>query len=392
MPGPNGFQAPKSLHVADLNEFFGALVAKKVQEHFPEPTALIELRGYLGPFKAWKGLYYVPLFESLEQQDAVTVRFRREQLENRFQAGDYVAVIGTIVTQSRAATGTIELRLHCSRVARAQYSGEAFEPTQPDSPLVALFKLKDLRIERHVFPACTPLNVSVIYPESLESSVLADFQEEVLKLGDQVIVNPIPTAIEDSDKIAAAVERVQADVLVLIRGGGEDLRLGAFDHPAVFGAIARSRTYRIAGLGHTRDTTVSDLVCDYVAQTPSFAAVHITSTVLERCRTEQRRQALSDERDAFLAEKRLAERRVQRLEAQKEQGEARVVRTESRVAELQGAVTQLQMRAGTAERQLHVWKKVSIWAGVIACTSGNCAVPGYSRPAPLIGFGSQAML
>ena len=36
----------------------------------------------------------------------------------------------------------------------------------------------------------------------------------------------------------------------------------------------------MAGLGHAGDITVSDLVCDYVAQTPSFAAVHITSTVL----------------------------------------------------------------------------------------------------------------
>jgi exodeoxyribonuclease VII large subunit len=269
MPGLNGFQTPKSVHVADLNEFFTALVAKKVQEYFPEPTALVELRGHLGPFKAWKGLYYVPLFESLEKQDAVTVRFKREQLENRFQAGDYVAVIGTLVTQSRAATGTIELRLHCSRVARAQLSGEAFDASQPDSPLVALFRLKDVRIERHAFPERMPLVVSVIHPESLESSVLGDFEEEVKTLGDKVKLKTSPTAIEDPAKIAAAIERHQADVLVLIRGGGEDLTLGAFDHPVVFGAIARSKAYRIAGLGHTGDTTVSDLVCDYVAQTPS---------------------------------------------------------------------------------------------------------------------------
>jgi hypothetical protein len=96
-------------------------------------------------------------------------------------------------------------------------SGEIFEASQPDSPLVALFRLKDVRIERHAFPVRLPLVVAVIHPESLESSVLGDFEEEVQTLGDKVTVKTSPTAIEDPAKIAAAIERVQADVLVLIR-------------------------------------------------------------------------------------------------------------------------------------------------------------------------------
>jgi exonuclease VII large subunit len=357
MAGPNGFQSPKSLHVADLNEFFGALVAKKVQEYFPEPTNLVELRGYLGPFNVWKDFIYVPLFESVEKKDSVTVRFRRDQLEKRFQAGDYVTVVGTIVTQARV--GTIELRLQCARVARAQFTAEALDPAQADSPLVALFKLKDLRVERHPFPEHNPLSIAVIHPESVDSSVLGDFQEEVLKLGELIHIRKIPTAIEDAVKIAAAIERAQADILVLIRGGGEDLKIGAFDHPLVFRAIARNKAYRIAGLGHTGDTTISDLVCDYVAQTPSFAAVHITSTILERSRDLQNRQALLEERDRLLAENRLAERRVQVLETQKEQAEARATRSES-------VLGGLQSRSVEAEAQARICKKVSLWCAMIA--------------------------
>lgn len=62
------------------------------------------------------------------------------------------------------------------------------------------------------------------------------------------------------------------DVLVIIRGGGSEEDLQAFNDEGVVRAIFSSSLPTLAGIGHETDTTLTDLVADLRAATPSDAA------------------------------------------------------------------------------------------------------------------------
>ncbi|PIE45245.1 MAG: exodeoxyribonuclease VII large subunit [Gammaproteobacteria bacterium] len=69
-----------------------------------------------------------------------------------------------------------------------------------------------------------------------------------------------------------ANQDAQAEVILLVRGGGSLEDLMAFNDEAVAYAIADSQLPVVTGIGHQTDFTIADFVSDYRAPTPTAAA------------------------------------------------------------------------------------------------------------------------
>lgn len=66
------------------------------------------------------------------------------------------------------------------------------------------------------------------------------------------------------------------DIVIIARGGGD---LQAFNQKKVIERIKNRKTYTITALGHKNDQTISDLLSDYSAITPSAAAFFLKEQI-----------------------------------------------------------------------------------------------------------------
>jgi exodeoxyribonuclease VII large subunit len=96
----------------------------------------------------------------------------------------------------------------------------------------------------------------------------------------EVWVCPVPVQGEGAGaKIAEAIARLNTldgiDVMIVGRGGGSLEDLWPFNEEVVADAIYASRIPVVSGVGHETDLTISDLVADVRALTPSEAAERV---------------------------------------------------------------------------------------------------------------------
>lgn len=123
------------------------------------------------------------------------------------------------------------------------------------------------------------------YPKSIaiitgaNSAAYADMHRTVRERWPSVRVYDLLSLVQGEgakEQIVANLSQAQTlgvDVIILARGGGSIEDLWAFNEPSVVEAIASSGVPVITGVGHESDTTLSDLVADYRAATPTAAIV-----------------------------------------------------------------------------------------------------------------------
>lgn len=155
-----------------------------------------------------------------------------------------------------------------------------------------------------------PARVMVI--SSVQAAGYADF----MKIAAQrtggvkfIVANVQVQGASAPDQIIRAIDYANQlpelpDVIVVLRGGGSADDLSAFNDELLVRAIAASRVPVLTGIGHETDESLSDLVADRSAVTPSHAAQVVLpdrKALIDRLRAD---------REALLAvcEQRLSER------------------------------------------------------------------------------------
>ncbi len=122
-----------------------------------------------------------------------------------------------------------------------------------------------------------PRTVGVI--TSLQAAALRDVLATLRRRSPQVRVVVYPASVQGTQApgeliaaLRAAQARRDADVLLLVRGGGSLDDLWAFNDESLVRAVAASILPVVSGVGHETDFTLVDFVADLRAATPTAAA------------------------------------------------------------------------------------------------------------------------
>lgn len=132
------------------------------------------------------------------------------------------------------------------------------------------------------------------YPEKIalitadNSAALADFIKVLTLRNTTPVIDFYPSAVQgvialaSLKKILAKVTKnSQYDVVVLIRGGGSKDDLSVFDEYDLATLIAKSRVPVLVGIGHENDLSLTELVADLRASTPTDAANLVSGPILD---------------------------------------------------------------------------------------------------------------
>lgn len=134
---------------------------------------------------------------------------------------------------------------------------------------------------------------------SKTGSVIRDIITVSTRRNPNIVIKLVPVAVQGTgaaSEIAEAIRymntRNDIDVLIVGRGGGSLEDLWPFNEEIVVRAIYDSKLPVISAVGHETDWTLSDLVADKRAATPSAAAEIAVASVMEIKETLMQRQIM----------------------------------------------------------------------------------------------------
>ncbi len=231
----------------------------------------IVVRGEVSNFKHHTSGH---MYFSLKDESCVVrcVMFRREaqRLVVRPENGMDVLARGAVSVYER--DGQYQLYVQELRPAGVGALQRAFEELKRRLELEGLF---DPTRKRR--PPVLPRRVGVVTsPTGAALRDIIQVSRRRFPNVDLVLAPVLVQGPEAPDRIVAAIERLNrsglVDVIIVGRGGGSLEDLWAFNDERVARAIFASRVPVVSGVGHETDVTISDLVADVRAATPSHAA------------------------------------------------------------------------------------------------------------------------
>lgn len=235
------------------------------------------------------GHYYFSLKDSQAQIRCAMFKGRNRFLDFQPESGDAVVVRGKLGLY--AARGDYQLIVEHMEPAGAGKLQAAFEATKRELDARGWFSQE----HKKALPAL-PQTIGVV--TSPTGAALRDVLHVLARRYRQADIVIYPTMTQGAGAapgIVKALEvanrRAEADVLLLVRGGGSLEDLWSFNEVSVAEAIRNSTIPVVAGIGHEVDITISDLVADLRAPTPSAAAelaTPDTSTLQHRLDTASR--------------------------------------------------------------------------------------------------------
>lgn len=279
---PTDNRQHKIYSVSDLTEKIKVLLENSFDFIWVEA----EISNFRSPSS---GHYYMVLKDEESQIRAVMFRPQVRYLKFRPEDGMKVLAQGRIsVYQPR---GEYQIILDYLEPLGVGALALAFEQLKKKLASQGLF---DTDIKKPL--PFLPQKITVI--TSPTGAAVRDFLKVTFRRFANMEITIIPVKVQGDDAaseminaIEIANTKLESDVIVLTRGGGSMEDLWAFNNEELAYTIRASNIPIVSAVGHEIDYTISDLVSDFRAPTPSAAAEIL---VAEK---ENLKERISDKRD-----------------------------------------------------------------------------------------------
>ncbi len=283
--------------VPQLNTAIGSLLERGFAPRF-----IVE--GSVSKPQKKKGHLWLSLFEENTSINAVIWSSKLEKLNYQPEEGDQVIVIGKLNFWATRASLTINILDIKPSIKTILRKFEIVKEKLTNEGIIDPSKRKHL-------PAY-PSRIAIL--TSVPSSALADMlrtAKERWPLTDLIVI-PIPVQGEVSNEIKFVLDQLskkqsqlKIEAIVIARGGGSREDLMVFDDELLCRTIAQLTIPVVTGLGHEDDLTVTDLVADYRAATPTAAIVALlTNKESARIELSKKQDRLTYETNKLLHKKR----------------------------------------------------------------------------------------
>ena len=274
---------------ATFHQFVSLLLERMAGESLPELAGIVRLRGRLTDPGSPSGKIYYGVKIADDGGSQAKADIPVSLIAGRgVKAGQQVIVTGRVGIRStqygvEARVAVTDLELGKTEVAVSSESA--------DQGRMTIERLRTMQVVRNNFPVSETITVALIQSSSAHAQVALDCRTELDKLGDILVINPIPINMIDPVAIAMAIRQADADILMLIRGGGDSRDFEVFDDPRVVQAMVECTAFRVVGLGHTGNGTLLDIIgADYSANTPGQAGMYVRERIEARLRKQKEAQ------------------------------------------------------------------------------------------------------
>lgn len=299
---------------ATVQQLIELLINRMAVEMLPEITGLMAVSGRISDPGQARGAYHYGVKILDDGGAQIKARLPKSLVSTlNLAGGERVRAVGRL--QTSVTNYGIQVELQAGDLQRLSDQGQA--ERRPDAGRMTLDALKRLPLIRRRFPEAPALTLAMVQSSSLQAQVNLDCRSEMNGI-EGLQIEPVPVNMLDPVAISSAIRSIDADILMIIRGGGDAADFEVFDDPRVVDAVVNSPSYRIAGLGHSGNATLVDLVADHSARTPGQAGVFVRETIDQhRRRSTQAEERLAGEtRARQLAEKELEVTRTELRTAQ----------------------------------------------------------------------------
>lgn len=269
--GAVGTAVSRSVDNSGRKVYTVARLLQEVQQQLECEFGKLWLQGELSNLsRPSSGHLYFSLKDSRAQIRCAMFKGRNQHLDFEPQNGEAVLVRGVLGLY--AARGDFQLIVEQMEPAGAGRLQAAFERTKRELDEAGWFD----HDRKRALPS-VPRTIGIV--TSPTGAALRDVLQVLARRYPQggVILYPTMTqGAQAAPAVAAAIDsaaqRAEVDVLLVVRGGGSLEDLWAFNEKNVAAAIRSCAIPVVSGVGHEVDVTITDLVADIRAPTPSAAA------------------------------------------------------------------------------------------------------------------------